>query len=169
MAVDLADFVESLKREVTPPDSTLYATTRDEVFSGYLMDAFWEAKLDGFLGPWRAEDTVVTHVSSDADLPREQVALIVIYAGIKILRNRLISLQQSMRAEAGPVSFETKNSATVMAEMLRQLQALKDRILEAGQEETTVALIDALTVRQISRHSYYGRGLDSILELSAGG
>ena len=160
MAVDLADFVPSLRREVTPPGSDLFTDVSDDVFTGYLADAFWEARLDGFLAKWTAdEDGIVTPAASGTpELTRDLVALIILYAGIKVLRNKILNTNTTFRATAGPVEFETQNSATMLVELLKQLKASKDRILDlvADSGFTPVELIDAYAVRQFSNTSYYG-------------
>lgn len=161
MAVDLAEdqFIASLKREVTPLGSTLFSNVTDNaVWLGYLTDAFWEAKLDGFMENYVEEDGEVSHVSGGADLDRKYVALIVLYAGIRVLRNRILNMDTGFKAKAGPVEFEQQKSATMLAEMLKQLRATKDRVLtELDQAEETYALVlDALSVRTFSSASYWG-------------
>src|SRR4051812_13836833 len=123
MAVDLSDYVDTLRREVTPPGSITFATVSDDVFTGYLADAFWEVKLDGFneayvcdadgivipLGDPQVSNVANGFTPSDyvdgVDMPRDQVALVCLYAGIKILRNKLMEANTRIRAKAGPVEF----------------------------------------------------------------
>lgn len=157
--VDLSDFVESLRREVTPPGSDLFSDVNDVTFTGYLADAFWEARLDGFLSAWIAdEDGFVTPMeTSGEDIPRELVGLVILYAGIKILRNRLMNLNTSFRAQAGPVNYEVENSANLLTELLKQLKASKDRILEqVDLAPTPTFYFDAYTARSNSAAAYYG-------------
>lgn len=150
MVADLSEFVASLRREITPVEGDALTTT-DEVLVGYLVDAFWEARLDGFMvGYISDEDGLV-----EPDLPREKVALCVLYAGIRILKLQLVNTEAHFRATAGPVGFETRQSATVMAEMLRQLERRKDHLLEALWA-TDVLVLDALTTRTLSAGSYGG-------------
>ena len=160
MTVDLADFVDSLRREITPLGTTLFASTNDDTLAAHLVDAFWEAKLDGFLEGYSSdEDGLVTGTSGD--LPRSGVALVVLYAGIRILRNRILNLNTQFRAKAGPAEFEQQNSATVLAEMLRQLRGVKDRLMvnQAGYGNTDVEVFDAFSTRLFNPHLYYGSEL----------
>jgi hypothetical protein len=149
-----------LKRVVTPLGSTMFDGVADDVWIGYLTDAFWEAKLDGFLLGYTEEDGVVSPESlTGPDLPRQYGALIVLYAGIRVLRNRILNMNTGFRAKAGPVEFEQQNSATMLAEMLKQLRATKDRILLALDEAalgTDVQVLDALSVRTFDAASYWG-------------
>lgn len=161
MAVELSDeqFIDSLKREVVPLGTTMFADVEEDTWIGYLTDAFWEARLDGFMADYVAEDDgSVTHQDGGPDLDRRFIALIVLYAGIRVLRNRILNMNTGFRAKAGPVEFEQQNSATMLAEMLKQLRATKDRILEELDEAevTDVMALDALSVRLFDSASYWG-------------
>lgn len=162
MAVDLSDYVPSLRREVTPPDSTLFTNVTDEVFTGYLADAFWEARLDGFLTAWVAdEDGLVTPVAPNTtELPREQIAAIIIYAGVRVLRNRILNMNTTFRSKAGPVEYEVQNSAAMLVEMLKQLKAMKDRLLESQEDvgETNTLYLDAVATRLLGPNAYLALG-----------
>lgn len=159
MAVDLSEYVESLRREVTPPGSDLFVSVADDVFTGYLADAFWEARLDGFLAKWEADlDGIVTplDVTGD-DLPRELIGLVILYAGIKILRNRIMNLNTAFRAQAGPVNYEVENSANLLTELLKQLKDRKDQILESVKNAPTPTYyFDAYSARQHDGGAYWG-------------
>lgn len=163
MAVDLADeqYIDSLKREVIPLGSDLFSGVDEGVWVGYLTDAFWEAKLDGFLAGYVVDpDGVITNEADPAvNLDQRYVALIVLYAGIRILRNRILNMNTGFRAKAGPVEFEQQNSATMLAEMLKQLRGTKDRILEELEESeaTGVMVLDAFSTRLFGETgSYWG-------------
>lgn len=149
MAVDLFDYVDVLRREVSPPGSTLFATVADDTMASYLADAFWEARLDGFVSKYEASlDGVITPLDAGApDIPREQIALVVLYAGLKILRNQLINQTSRFKAKAGPVEFETENSANLMTEMAKQLASVRDRLLAVEDFDTPTFLVDASWVR----------------------
>jgi len=162
MAVDLSDeqYILSLKREVTPLGSTLYGAVADEDWVGYLTDAFWEARLDGFMENYSAdEDGLVESTDGGADLDRKYVALVVLYAGIRVLRNQILNMNTGFRAKAGPVEFEQENSATMLAEMLKQLRLMKDRLLEELEDAeagTSTLALDALSTRILYPASYWG-------------
>lgn len=157
MAVALEDYVASLKREVQPPGSNLFASATDADWVGYLADAFWEARLDGLLEGYVVEyepgasegEIAATSGVEDDDLDGRGMALLVLYAGIRVLRNRIVNMSQGFKAKAGPVEYEQNMAATVLAEMLKQLRATKDRILEALDDdaETAVLMIDTYSSR----------------------
>lgn len=155
MAVDLGDYIESLQREVNPPGSTIFAAATEDDWLGYLADAFWEARMDGFLVGYTADDDgVVTPLSGSTDLPRQFVALIVLYAGVRILRTQILNTRTGLRAKAGPVEFEQQNSATMLAEMLKQLAASKQNLIIQIQDQTPVYAWDATAKRVLDR--YFG-------------
>lgn len=170
MAVELGDFVDALKREVQPPGTDVFTGVNDTAWIGYMSDAFWEARLDGLLADFSLVDETLKYIPSrDPDRERQAVALVILYAGIKVLRNRILNMGTSskLRAKAGPVEFEQEgaNSATMLAEMLKQLKATKDRILdEIKNGGSDVLILDAFSVRLYSVGSYYGAR-----ELSGGG
>lgn len=169
MAVDLTEYIPSLKREVNPA-GTAVITMTDSEWMGYLVDAFWEARLDGLLDGYEATNESTATVADgtmekvgdpSADVPRQLVALIILYAGIRILRNRILNQQTVFRAKAGPVEFEQQSSATMLAEMLKQLRATKDRILvqvDLERHITDVLVLDAFSTRlfDLSGGSYFG-------------
>lgn len=165
MAVDLTAYVPSLLREVQPPGTSLYAGVGEADWVQYLADGFWEARLDGFLegfvvaqgGFGSYELLPPTGMADSAPEVRMAISLMVMYAGIRVLRNRILNTNTSFRAKAGPVEFEQQNSATMLAEMLKQLRMTKDRILEqldAGMTPTLV--LDAYSQRVFSPLSYGG-------------
>jgi hypothetical protein len=174
MAVDLSDYVDALRREVTFPGSSTFASVPDPTFVGYLADAFWEVKLDGFIEPWVADSDGVIIPQNDpqaqtgngpfnltpydptVDIPRDQVALVVLYAGIKILRNNVLAQNTRLSAKAGPVEFTTENSANVLTEMLKELNAVKNRLLALKTFNQDVNLIDVFSARSSSAASYSG-------------
>ena len=188
MAVDLSDYVDTLRREVTPPGSTTFATVPDEVLVGYLCDAFWEVTLDGFLGTsqnvnskgtvpsanYSVDTNGIVLPSSDpqvvagaisytptpydpsVDMNRSEVALVCLYAGIKIIRNKLLEANTRLRAKAGPVEYEADNSANLLVEMLRELQSVRQRLLWLRTYNQDVSMIDAFSARSISPASYSG-------------
>lgn len=164
MAVELRDFVESLKREIEPPGTELFTGVPEGDWVGYLSDAFWEARLDGFLAGYATDegateaDTAIVPVQPDApDIDRRGIALVILYAGVKVLRNRILNMSVAFRAKAGPVEFEQQNSASMLSEMLRQLKATKDRIIEdLDAQHSDVMVLDAYSTRLYVPESYHG-------------
>lgn len=156
MAVDLGDLIETLRREVSQPgaETTTFPDANDDTFLGHLQDAFWEARLDGMLDGF-VEDgagSVAPSTVGDDDLTRDLQQLVVLYAGIRILRNQLIAINTVFRAKAGPVEFETQKSAQLLKGILDELKSRRSLVLQRlsdlGNVDTYV--IDAILEREYS-------------------
>lgn len=164
MAVDLADLVESLQREVSPPGNNLFPAATEDDLLGHLQDAFWEARLDGLLTEWVETDGEVSPIAvSGREIPRELQQLIVFYAGFRIVRNHLrgLTTSSSNRYKAGPVAYETETqqSATVFRDLLAELRQKRDMLLT---NLTALGVIPSIVMDGIvNRTWYYGNGLDN--------
>jgi len=124
---DLSDLVPALKREIAEPGqyATYFPGVTDAQLVGWLMDAFSQAQLEGYFG------TTVLDVDNESvspDLTPGGQALVVMYAGERILTNRILNMTSAARYQAGPVKYETERAASVMTEVLKQLKARRDRI-----------------------------------------
>src|SRR4051812_30681855 len=140
-----------------------------EEWTAYLVDGFWEARLDGFLMGYTTDALGVITLTTageeagvlPADMPRQYVTLVIIYAGIRVLRNKILNTPSLFRAKAGPVEYEQQYAATVLTEMLKQLAATKNRLLEQAELEgnfhsTVVSMFDAYSTRMYEPASYFG-------------
>lgn len=161
MAVELSEYTDSLRRAITPLGSTTYSGISDTVLTDYLTDAFWSARLDGFFPGYEAdEDGAITPFNpDDPEFNRAWISLVVLYAAVSILANQILSTSTKFSAKAGPVEFSQENSATVLNEMLKQLAAAKQRIIDQmldASNPSSVYLIDAYSTRMLSSASYYG-------------
>lgn len=136
---DLVDLIPSLKREVNPPglDTLSSLTTPD--LQGYLADAFSEAQLDGFLGAYAID--LNTYVVTP-DLPNYYQYLVVLWGGVRLLRNRLSNLHTQQKNQAGPVSQEIQNSATLLNAVLAEIIAKKQRIIDLSWHITNTTVVD---------------------------
>lgn len=124
MSVDLADLIPSLQRETSPPGDDLFPDAGEEDWLGHLLDSFWEAKLFEFFSGYTADaDGLVTPIDAgDDDLARADQQLVVLFAGVRIVRMKLLNTNTNFRAKAGPVEFEQSNSASLLREILKGLQ-----------------------------------------------
>lgn len=125
---DLNDYVASLKLEVAVPGTFAanFPTTSDDDLVAMLSNAFAQGQLDGFF--LTQELDVDTSVVTP-DLSAAGRALVVLYAAENILRLKIMEMRQRTSYEAGPVKYETENAATVMVQILKDLQARRARIL----------------------------------------
>ena len=161
MAVELSEYTDSLRRAITPLGSDKYADISDAVLTDYLTDAFWQGRLDGFYVGYTADEdgTVEPIEPGDPEFDRAWVSLVILYAAVSILANQILATSTRFSAKAGPVEFEQENSASVLNEMLKQLAAAKQRIIDQmldNSNPSNVYLIDAYSTRMLSSASYYG-------------
>lgn len=154
MSVDLSDLNPSLQREVGLDDSS---SITDTDLTGYLSDAFWTAVLDGIISGYSENDGTISPVVSGAtDLPRELQQLLVIYAAYIIIRNQIRDLKTFLSAKAGPVSFETQQSAVVLKEVLTELYNRKMQILNNLTQQGHAPAIYVDMVRAREEALWYG-------------
>jgi hypothetical protein len=128
---NVGDLVEPLKREVAGPGNfdTAFPNADDDVLFAYLADAFGEAQLDGYLKTNTLD--LVTGEFQD-ELTLGESALVTIYAAMKIMNTQILGLATNSKYVAGPVSFETGNSATVLKSAIDALNARKLRLLRTN-------------------------------------
>lgn len=134
MAVDIVELVPSLERELSPPGTNLYPNATEEIWTGHLQDAFWEARLQGLLAGYTLDpndDTQIVPQSGTTDLPREMQQLIVLFAGYRITLTQFQNVNSGFRAKAGPVEFEQQKSAQTLKGVLDALRARMKAILDA--------------------------------------
>lgn len=155
---ELAALVEAYKREATVPgtfDATFPSTT-DEDIVGALADAFAEAQLDGFFGSM-VLDVELGEVTPDLSVAG--AALVVIYAGMRLTRQQLRTLNTRTAYKAGPVEYETERSAGALTEELKQLKTRRDQILanaiRAGRNAGTTFVLDGY-VSRAAGYNFYG-------------
>lgn len=152
MAVDLGDLIEDLKTEVSPPGINSFPDSIDDEWFSQLRNAFWEIKLDGMLDEYTEEDGVVVHRNGGPDIPRDLQQLVIFYAGFRIVRAYLIKTLTVFKTKAGPVEYETQQSATVLRDLLAELQRKRNLILERLSDlgMVTDTYIDAMYARDVS-------------------
>lgn len=136
MSTPVSEMRELLKREINVPGFAQLPGITNSQIDGYIKDGFWEARLMGVLSAYTQDDGAslatpvdsIYRISDEADLPMELQMLVVIVAGLKLIRLKALNLAVSLRAQAGPVEYEQQVSATVLREILqsfeRRLQVL---------------------------------------------
>lgn len=125
----LLDSVPALKRAVATPGTfdTAFPDATDQELAALLGDAMAEAQLDGFMADYELD---VDLLEVTPDLPQPLVALLLIYAGYRLLVNEIRNRKTHVRYEAGPTVFEEDQTASMLNELLRQLNDRKKDLLE---------------------------------------
>jgi len=151
---ELVDLVEAYKREVSIPGAfaTDFPTVTDEQIQGALGDAFGEAQIDGFFGKMTldTDDWIIT-----PDLSTAGAALVVIYAGIRVLRQQIANQARGTTYKAPGLEYTTTPAASVLAELLKQLNVRRKEIITNTQRGvgTSVFMIDGYAHRG---NAFYG-------------
>lgn len=130
MAVDLGDLTDNLIAEVNAPGEDVFSSADEDDYLTRLQNAFWEATLDGLISGFEETDGVITPATGSTDISRELQQLVIFYAGISIVRNHIRSLDSVFRAVAGPVEFEVQKAASVLRDLLAELQRKRAILLE---------------------------------------
>lgn len=152
MAVDIEDLIIELQGEVNPPGQNNFSTAVDDEWITNLRNAFWEARVFGFWANYTEAEGFIAPITGTEDLGRDQQQLIVLFAAARIIRNVLMNTPTEFRAEAGPVNFETQNSATLLVAILKDIRSKVDLAMAAigSITNTTVTYIDSIIGRQDS-------------------
>ena len=154
MAIDLGNLIESLQREVSPPGTDLFPDATDDEYFGYLQDSFWEMKLDGiepFDNYTEDGNGIVTPIDGDTDLSRDLQQLVVLYGGIRIVRNAMRNINTLFRTKAGPVEYETQQSAQVLKSILDDLAERRNFILNRLSD---IGAVDATYVDMVAQRDF---------------
>lgn len=138
MAVDLSNLVELLQAEVDPPGDNSFPDAVETDWVNRLRNAFWETNLDGIIKKYTEADGIITPLDTvnGTDLSMELQYLIIFYAGVAVVRNKIRTMGTAFRAKAGPVEFEQENSAsvlkTIMDELVRKRNVILKRLSDLG-------------------------------------
>jgi len=153
-SVDLADLVPSLESALTIPGTTSqYSNATESEWVAKLKNAFWLATLDGVISGYTSDDDgIISPVSGTTTLSGDLQYLVVLYACMDVVRNQLMQMKTVFRAKAGPVEYETQQSAQVLKTLLDQYMAQRDTILDnlAYSADVTSYYIDAVRERDYS-------------------
>ena len=141
MATPLPDLIPMMNRELNAPGTEQYPTMGAGDYLGYLADGFWDARLYTMLTQYTlvdgadlgtpqptGTDYITDQSSKEDDLPTEFHMLVVVLAGARLLRNKILTLAVNYKATAGPVDYEQQASATTLRAILASLQRRVDEL-----------------------------------------
>jgi len=135
-SVDLAEIIPDLQAAVTAPGiDSPYASASDGEWLARLKNGFWAAFNDGVISSSFDCDEDGVVVSTET-FGRDLQQIVIMYAGMNILQNRLAQINTSFKAKAGSVEYETQQSAQVLKglldSMLEQRNFLLKRLSDSG-------------------------------------
>jgi hypothetical protein len=166
---DIDDMIPALKRSVSIPGGfdAAFPTAVDADLVGLLFAAVAEAQLDGFLVSYvvdAAAETVTPDMSREGAV-NAAGALVLIYATYRVVLNELRNVQNRVSYVAGPAKYEVERTASLLNEILRQLNDRKKELLrraEQGQWATEVYVSDLNLLKATSDWQF-----GPVLEFSA--
>lgn len=123
---DLANYTDSVRNILARPGTfrTLFPETTDDHLVTVLQDGLAEAHLEGLLLNYESDDNgYVRPVMATG-----QVALIVLFGGLRLIRAEMLNRVTSSKYVAGPVSAETTYATNVLRDIMKTLEAQKDRL-----------------------------------------
>lgn len=137
MPTPVSDLIPMFNREINPPGFENFDLGAGENL-GYIEDGFWDARLSGIFTGYQVVDggefptplpagRYFTDTQMTGDLSRDLWMMIVVFAGFRILRLKILNLAINFKAVAGPTSYEQQASATTLRAML---DSLAKRIME---------------------------------------
>lgn len=151
---DLIDLVEAYKREVSIPGAFAidFPTVQDDQIAASLGDAFGEAQLAGFFSTMSldTDDWSIT-----PDLSTAGAALIVIYAGLRVVRQQLKNASASTTYRAGTTEYSKTQAISLLTEIVKELKERLDRIVANARSGsgTSVFVLDGYARRG---NAFYG-------------
>lgn len=150
--VDLTDIIPDLITELTVPGVVSFADATDDEWLGHLRSGFWEAVLDGIIVGYTEADGLVSPLADGGPvMSRELQQVIIYYAGLRVIRNRMIDIKTKSKQVAGPVSVETEQSAMVLKslvdELVRRRAVWLNRLSDVG--ATDSFYVDSVIARSV--------------------
>lgn len=123
---DLAQYTDSVRNIIARPGTftDLFPETTDDHLVGTLVDALAECHLEGTLLDYLADASGIVR----PQITSGQAALVVLYAGVRLIRAELLNRVTSAKYVAGPVSAETTYATNVLRDIMRALDAQKSRL-----------------------------------------
>lgn len=145
----LEDLIDPFKREVSIPGmfATDFPSATDDDLEAALGDAFALAQLEGWFPTFRLD---VDALQITPQLSNAGAALVVLYAGIRMVRQKLRTLAVNRRYKAGSVEVETSVPVNVLLAELKDLQGRLNNIVEQTKltnQPTPVYMINGYVAR----------------------
>lgn len=165
---DLSLLVPSLKRFVAVPGGfeSFFPNTTDDDALGCVCDGFARAQLDGFflVGAGNPHALDVDAGIVDPPLQLAEGALVVLYAGKRLVQSQLLNLKTTTKYEAKGLMYDVQQAATVLTELLREYNSeLTDLVLLSRRAGASRAFImaDAYFIRATGYYAGYAGAIEN--------
>lgn len=156
--VDITELIPNLEAILTVPGTTSpYDAASEEEWTLKLVNGFWQAVIEGVVEGYSIdEDGIIFPTSGSETFSRAFQQIVVIYAALNIVNAQLLQVKSLFRAQAGPVEYETQQSASVLTALLAELQNQKNLILTRLSDlgtDTSVFYYDSTWQRRDNQRS----------------
>jgi hypothetical protein len=123
---DLAAYTTSVRNILARPGmfDTIFPETTDDGLVGLLQDALAECHMEATLLGYEADSNAQVRPA----MMSGEIALVVLYAGIRMIRAELLNRISSSKYVAGPVSAETTYATNVLRDIMKALEVQKDAV-----------------------------------------
>lgn len=165
--VNLISLVESLKRFVAVPGGfdNFFPDALDDDLIGCLADGFARAQLDGFfISAQYARALDLSTSIVDPPLALAEGALVVLYAGKRLVQSQLLNLKTTTKYEAKGLIYDVQQAATVLTALLKEyndeLQQLVILSRRSGAGRAFV-MADAYFIRATGYYPGYAGALEN--------
>jgi hypothetical protein len=155
---DLVDVVPSLRNVIARPGTfaTLFPETTEADLVDVLRDGLAECHLEGILLDHTSDEFGLV----DPDLDSGQAAMVLLFAGARLVRAELLNRASHKKYVAGPVSFEEDQSAQILKDILAGMAEQKTRMIATWSQTSAAgsifAMADAYVVRSMENGLAYG-------------
>lgn len=132
---DLADYVDSLRGILARPGTfaALFPETTDDGLIQLLRDGLAEANMEQLLTAYRSDINGIVR----PELPPGGVAMIVLFAGVRLVRSEILNRITSTKYVAGPVSADQSYSTNILRDVAKALEAQKLAIIKTYSTATS--------------------------------
>lgn len=127
---DLGDAIDSLRFLVARPGTfeDFYPETTEDMLLQILIDGMAECHLEGLLLTYESDsDGLLT-----PELSSGQSAMVVLFAAVRFMRAELFNRTTNNVYKAGSASYETTQATNILRDILKALEAQKNRVIETG-------------------------------------
>jgi hypothetical protein len=150
LSVDLGEYVNDYRLIINPPGEDLYPNMGDSEAIDRLRNGFWTAKLDTFLASYTESEGLISNTSTGGpEITRDLIQLVIYYTALDTIATSLRNTTTVFRAKAGPVEYETQNSAQLLRDLFQELRQRKNFLLQylAGLGVISPGYVDMVIAR----------------------
>jgi hypothetical protein len=124
---DLGDYVDSVRGMLARPGTfeILFPETTDDGLIQLLRDGLAECNMEQLLVGYVADANGMVR----PEMPPAAVAMVVLFAGVRLIRAEILNRVTSTKYVAGPVSAEQSYSTNILRDVAKQLEAQKTQLI----------------------------------------